>query len=48
MVGLLARCTEKDVQGIADDLGNRSVVGKDDVGHAREVFIQKGPQYIRL
>jgi len=34
------------VQGIADDLGNRSVVRKYDIGHTREVVIKKRPKHI--
>jgi hypothetical protein len=39
MVRLLSWSAKKDVQGISDDLCDRTVVGKNDVGHAGEILI---------
>ena len=41
MVGLAGGCAEEDVDGVADDLGNRSLVGEDDVRHARQVTVNQ-------
>ena len=48
MVSLLARRTEQNVQGIANDLGDCPIIGKDDVGHAREIFIEERSEHIGL
>ena len=34
------------MQGVADDFGNRSVVGKYNVGHSREIFVEKRPKHV--
>ena len=48
MVRLLAGGSEQHVQGIADDLGDRAVMGKHDIGHAGEVFVEQRPEHARL
>ena len=48
MIGLLAGRAEEHMKGIADDLRDRAVVRKHDIGHAREVFIKKWPEHARL
>ena len=41
VVGLLSRGPEQHVQGIANDLCHRAVMGKNDVGHAGEILIEQ-------
>ena len=48
MIGLLAGRAEKHMEGIADDLRDRAIVRKHDIGHACEVFIKKRPEHARL
>src|SRR5262245_42038946 len=44
MVGLFTGSSKQHVQGIADDLGDGAVMGKYDIGHAREVLIEQWPE----
>jgi hypothetical protein len=48
MVRLLAGGSKQYVQSVADDLFDRAVVGEYDVGHAREVVIEKRSEYAGL
>ena len=41
MVRLLPRRAKEHVESITNNLGNRSVVRKHDIGHPREVFVKK-------
>jgi hypothetical protein len=43
MVRLLAGGSKQHVQGIANDLGDSAVLGKNDIGHAREILIEQRP-----
>ena len=47
MVRLLAGGAEQHVQGIADDLCDRAIMGEHDVGHAREIVIEKRSEHAR-
>ena len=40
--------SEQYVQGIADDLGDGAIMGKHDIGHAREILIEQRPEYAGL
>src|SRR5262245_4544556 len=48
MVGLLTWGSKQHVQGFADDLGDGAIMGKHDIGHAREVLIEQWPEYAGL
>ena len=48
MIRLLARRAEQHMQGIADDLRHRAVMGEDDIGHAGQVFVEQRPEHARL
>ena len=41
LVGLFARRTEQDVNGVADDLRQRSVMSEHDIGHADEIVVKE-------
>ena len=36
------------MQGIADDLCNRTIVGKYHISHAGKIFIEERPKHFRL
>ncbi len=46
MVRLFTWGAEQYVQGIANDLRNRTIVRKDKVGHAYEIVVEKWPQHV--
>src|SRR4029079_2443846 len=48
MIGLLARRAKQHMEGIADNLRDRAVVRKHDIGHACKVLIQKRPKHAWL
>ena len=44
MVRLLTRRSEQNVQGIPNNLGDRTILGKYDICHACEIVIEKGSE----
>ncbi len=48
VIRLLARRAEQDMQGIADDFRDRPVMGKHDIGHARQVLVEQQAENARL
>jgi hypothetical protein len=40
MVELFTWRSKQYVQSIADDLGDGAIVGKHDIGHAREILVE--------
>ena len=48
MVRLLSWRPEQNMQGISNDLGDRTIVRKYDIGHACEVVVEKRPKHSRF
>ena len=48
MVGLLARRAEQHMDGVADDLRHRAVMGEDDIGHAGQIIVEQRSEHARL
>jgi hypothetical protein len=46
MVRLLAGSPEQHMQGISNDLCNRTIVRKHQVGHACEIVVEKRPKHV--
>ena len=46
VVWLLAGRSKQDVNGIADDLRHRAIMGKHHIGHAHDILIEEGPEYV--
>ena len=46
MVRLLTWCTEQHMQGIANNLCNRTIVRKHEICHAQEVVIEKRTKHV--
>ena len=40
VIGLIAGRAEQHMQGVADDLGDRAFVRKDDIRHAGQIFVE--------
>ena len=45
---LIAWRVEQNMDRVADDLGDRSLMGEHDVSHAADIFVKQRPQHFRL
>ena len=48
IVRLIAGRVEQDLDRVADDLGDRAFMGKHNVGHAADIFVEQCAQHLGL
>ena len=46
MVRLLTRGAEQHMQGVTNDLCNRTIVRKHNVSHAGKIIVEEGPKHV--
>jgi len=45
---LIRRRVEENLDRVADDLGDRALPGKHDIGHAAHIFVEQSAKDVRL
>ena len=46
IIRLIAGCIEQDMDRVTYDLGDRAFMGKHDVGHAADVFVEQSAEHV--